>query len=109
MAGNTLTFTDAAFDADVINSEIPVLVDFWATWCPPCLKLGPTIDAIATEYLGKIKVGKVNTDENRNVATQYDIQSIPTLMLFKGGNVVQTIMGAQPKERITAMIDSSLV
>ena len=109
MAGNTLTFTDAAFDADVINSEIPVLVDFWATWCPPCLKLGPTIDAIATEYLGKIKVGKVNTDENRNVATQYDIQSIPTLMIFKGGKVVQTIIGGQPKERITAMIDSSLV
>ena len=109
MAGNTLVFTDAAFEAEVLNSDVPVLVDFWASWCQPCLRLTPTIDAIANDYLGRVKVGKVNTDENPKVSTQYGIQSIPTLMVFKGGQVVQTIQGAQPKERITAMIDSSLV
>lgn len=108
MAGNTQDFTDANFQNDVIGSDVPVLVDFWAPWCGPCRMLAPTVDAIATEYTGKIRVGKVNTDENPRVATQYGIQSIPTLMLFKGGNVVKTIMGAQPKERITQMIDSAL-
>ena len=108
MAGNTLEFNDAAFDADVLKSEVPVLVDFWAPWCQPCLRLTPTIEAIATDYLGRIKVGKVNTDENPKVSTQYGIQSIPTLVVFIGGKVVQTIQGAQPKERIAAMIDSSL-
>ena len=108
MAGNTLDFTDANFQTDVLSSEVPVLVDFWAPWCGPCRMLAPTVDAIATEYSGKIRVGKVNTDENPRVATSYGIQSIPTLMMFKGGQVVNTIMGAQPKERIKTMIDAAI-
>ncbi len=109
MAGNTLEFSDASFDADVLKSDVPVLVDFWAVWCQPCLRLAPTVEAVATDYLGRVKVGKVNIEENPKVANQYNIQSIPTLMVFKGGSVVQMIQGAHPKERITAMIDSALI
>jgi thioredoxin 1 len=89
MAGdNTLTFDDQAFDRDVLNSEVPVLVDFWAPWCGPCRAMSPTVDAIAAEYAGKIKVGKLNTDENQETAMRYRVASIPTLLLFKGGQVV---------------------
>lgn len=108
MAGNTLEFTDGNFSTEVLSSEVPVLVDFWAPWCGPCRMIAPTIDAIATEYAGKVKVGKVDTDQNPQIATQYQIQSIPTLLVFKGGKVVQTTMGAQPKERITAMLAAAL-
>ncbi|MFT4556917.1 MAG: thioredoxin 1 [Planctomycetaceae bacterium] len=103
-----LEFKDASFEADVLQSETPVLVDFWAPWCGPCRMLAPTVDAIAEEYEGKVKVGKVNTDENPQIATQHQINSIPTLMIFKGGEVVERLVGAIPKEKITEKLDAHL-
>ena len=103
-----LEFKDATFDEDVLQSETPVLVDFWAPWCGPCRMLAPTVDAIAEEYEGKVKVGKVNTDENPQIATQHQINSIPTLMIFKGGEVVERLVGAIPKEKITEKLDAHL-
>jgi thioredoxin 1 len=105
MAGdNTLNFTDTAFDQDVINSEVPVLVDFWAPWCGPCRAMAPTMDAIATEYAGKVKVGKLNTDDNPGTAMRYQIRGIPTLLLFKGGQVVEQRVGAMPKPEVVKML-----
>jgi thioredoxin 1 len=104
MAGNTIDFTDAAFDTDVINSETPVLVDFWAPWCGPCRAMAPTVDAVATEYAGQVKVGKLNTDENQQTAMRFGIRSIPTLLLFKGGKVVDQKVGAVPKPEVIKML-----
>jgi thioredoxin 1 len=106
MAGNTIDFTDSAFDQDVINSDTPVLVDFWAPWCGPCRAMAPTIDAIATEYAGKVKVGKINTDENQQTAMRFGIRSIPTLLLFKGGKVVDQKVGALPKPELVKMLSA---
>jgi thioredoxin 1 len=96
-----LEITDANFDAEVANSDQPVLVDFWAEWCQPCKMLGPTIDALAQEYQGKVKVGKVDTDSNRDTAIKFQIQAIPTVILFQDGKPVKTWQGVQPKKAFT--------
>ena len=103
-----LEFKDASFEEDVLKSETPVLVDFWAPWCGPCRMLAPTIDAISEEYDGRVKVGKVNTDENPQISTQHQVNSIPTLMIFKGGEIVERLVGAIPKEKITEKLDAHL-
>ncbi|MGQ9634830.1 MAG: thioredoxin [Bryobacteraceae bacterium] len=109
MAGpNTLTFSDATFDQEVLNSPLPVLVDFWAEWCGPCRMMEPTIDAIATDYMGRVKVGKLNVDENGNTAMRYGIRGIPTLLLFKGGKVVDQRVGAIGKSEVQRMLDAHL-
>jgi thioredoxin 1 len=109
MAGqNTLTFTDASFDTEVLKSDKPVLVDFWAEWCGPCRMMAPTIDAIADEYAGRVKVGKLNVDENGAAAMRYGIRGIPTLLLFKNGNVVEQRVGAIGKTDVQRMIDPHL-
>ena len=106
---HTLNFTDGGFDQEVLNSDVPVLVDFWAPWCGPCKAMTPTIDALATEYAGKIKVGKMNTDEHPATPMRYQVRGIPTLLLFKGGKVVDQRVGAMPKPDVQKMIDPHLV
>jgi thioredoxin 1 len=109
MAGsNTLTFTDSAFDAEVLKSNVPVLVDFWAEWCGPCRQMTSTIDALATEFDGKAKIGKLNVDDNGQTAMRYNIRSIPTLLLFKGGQVVEQKIGAMGKGDVQKMIEAHI-
>ena len=96
--------SDASFDQDVLKSDVPVLVDFWAPWCGPCRMVAPIVDEIAKDFEGRIKVFKLNTDENPNVASQYGIRSIPTLMLFKDGQKVDTVVGAVPKTTLSSTI-----
>ena len=105
---NVQNFTDANFDRDVLQSDIPVLVDFWATWCAPCKAIAPTIDAIAEEYAGKIKVGKVNVDDNPATPGKYGVRGIPTLILFKDGKVLDQVVGAVPKSQLDALIAKAL-
>ena len=107
MAGqNTLAFTDASFDQEVLRSEVPVLVDFWAEWCGPCRMMAPTIDVVANDYAGKIKVGKVDVDSNGDTAQRYNIRGIPTLLLFKGGRVVEQRVGAIGKSEVEKLLDA---
>jgi thioredoxin 1 len=107
MAGeNTVTFTDASFDTEVLNSEVPVLVDFWARWCGPCKMMAPTVDAIAGDYAGKVKVGKLDVDENGGTAMRYNVRGIPSLLLFKGGRVVDQRVGAIGKSDVQKMLDA---
>jgi thioredoxin 1 len=107
MAGNNvLTFNDAAFDSDVLKAPEPVLVDFWAEWCGPCRMMAPTIDVIAQEYAGKAKVGKLNVDDNGQTAMRYNVRGIPTLLLFKGGKVVDQRVGAVGKEEVKKMLNA---
>ena len=100
-----ITITSENFEAEVLKSDIPVLVDFWATWCGPCQMIGPVVSEIAEEYAGKIKVGKVNVDEQMALAMQYQVASIPTLILFKNGEVAKRTMGAQPKENLIKLFE----
>jgi thioredoxin 1 len=105
MAGqNVLTFSDATFDAEVLKSEVPVLVDFWAEWCGPCRLMAPTVDQIAGEYAGRLKVGKVDVDSNGGTAMRYEIRGIPTLLLFKDGRVVDVRVGAVGKSEVVKML-----
>ncbi|NJK28695.1 MAG: thioredoxin [Acaryochloris sp. RU_4_1] len=100
--------TDATFKEEVIDSDVPVLVDFWAPWCGPCRMVAPIVDEISEQYKGQIKVVKINTDENPNVASQYGIRSIPTLMVFKGGQRVDMVVGAVPKTTLATTLDKYL-
>src|ERR1043165_1513105 len=100
-SANVREFTDANFDAEVLKSPTPVLVDFWAEWCMPCRLLPPTIDAVADEFAGKVKVGKVDTDSNRNIAVKYAINAIPTVILFKGGQVAKKFVGLTNKDDLS--------
>ncbi len=100
--------TDASFKDDVLDSELPVLVDFWAPWCGPCRMVAPVVDEIAQQYIGKVKVVKLNTDDNPNTASQYGIRSIPTLMIFKGGQRVDMVVGAVPKTTLASTLEKYL-
>ena len=108
MNKDVLVLTDDNWKKEVGESGIPVLVDFWAEWCPPCRMIAPSIDALATTYSGRVKVGKLNVDENPIVAQDFGIRSIPTLLVFKGGKVADQQIGAVPQTRIAAMLDQQL-
>ena len=98
--GDILEVSDENFESVIVNSEIPSMVDFWAEWCGPCKKVGPVVEELAKEYEGKIKIAKMDVDSNRQTPAKFGIRNIPTLILFKGGEVVNTIVGAQPKTSI---------
>ena len=102
----TIVLNDDNFESEVLNSEIPVLVDFWAEWCGPCRALAPVIEEIAEDYGSELKVGKLNVDENPGAPSAYDVRSIPTLIVFKDGAVLDRIVGALPKNLITDLVDS---
>jgi thioredoxin 1 len=108
MAGNVVEVSDAEFESSIIQSDKPALVDFWAEWCQPCKMLAPTVEEIAGEYTDKVKVAKVNVDDNPATATKFGIRGIPTLLLFKEGKVVQQMVGVKPKGDITKAIDEIL-
>ncbi len=99
-----ITINKSNFESEVIKSEVPVLLDFWAVWCPPCRMLAPVVEEIAQEYEGKVKVGKVNVDEEPELAAMFRVENIPTVVVMKDGKVADTSVGYQPKERITAML-----
>ena len=106
MAGpDTLEFTDDSFDSVVLDADVPVLVDFWAEWCAPCKALGPVIDELATEYGGKIKVGKVDTDANRETAVRFQVSAIPTVILFNNGEIVEKFIGLRSKKDFRSALD----
>lgn len=108
MSQSVKAVTDASFDADVLKSDLPVLVDFWAEWCGPCKMIGPIVEEIANEYQGRLVVGKLNVDENPGVPAKHGIRGIPTLIIFKNGAVVAQKVGAAAKSQLTAWIDSNL-
>lgn len=104
MAANIVNATDTSFDADVIKSDVPVLVDFWATWCVPCKAIAPTLEAIANDQAGKVKVVKVDIDNNPSIAMKYGVRSIPTVLMFKGGQVVGQQVGAANRRTYDALV-----
>ncbi|MDD2805941.1 MAG: thioredoxin [Elusimicrobiales bacterium] len=105
---NEIQLTDANFEAEVVKSDKPVLVDFWAPWCGPCRMIGPVIEQLAAEYAGKVKVCKLNTDEAQDTAGKYQISAIPTILLFKDGQVKHQLVGLQPKEELKKYLDELL-
>ena len=105
MADNVIEFSDDNFESEVLKADIPVLVDFWAEWCGPCKALAPTVTNLADEYKDKVKVGKVNVDLNGHTATNYGVRSIPTLLIFQNGTIVNQIVGNVPKESITKLLN----
>lgn len=105
-SANVQNFTDANFEADVLKSPVPVLVDFWAEWCMPCRMLTPTIEALGEQFAGKVKIGKVDTDANRQISVKYGITAIPTIILFKGGEVAKKFVGLTRKEDLAAALTS---
>ncbi len=104
-----ITFTDQNFEQEVLQSDQPVLVDFWAVWCQPCKIVDPIIHELSHDYEGKIKVGKLNVDENQQVSMNYNVMSIPTIMIFKGGQPIKSVVGAQSKENFKRAIDEALI
>jgi thioredoxin 1 len=105
---NVTQFTDANFEQEVLKSSVPVLVDFWAEWCQPCLRLAPTIDKLAADYANRIKVGKLDTDANHGTASKYAISAIPTVLLFKGGQVTQKFVGLKQERDFREAMDKAL-
>lgn len=106
--GKALTFTDDSFEQDVLNSDKPVLVDFWAEWCGPCRMVGPVVEELAGEYEGKARIGKVDVDNNPQTSAKYGIRSIPSLLIFKDGEVVDQIVGAVPKAQLKKQLEAQL-
>jgi thioredoxin 1 len=108
MSENTIEITDATFEEEVVKSTLPVLIDFWAVWCVPCKMIAPAVDQIAAEYKEKLKVGKMDVDKSPKTPGKFGVRGIPTLLLFKGGQLKETIVGVTPKDRIVAAISKHL-
>jgi len=108
MAGKIVEITDSTFEQEVLQSEVPVLVDFWAPWCGPCRAIAPVVDELANEYADKLKVAKCNVDDNPKTPSRYGIRAIPTLIIFKGGNVSEQITGAVAKSQIAAAVEKAM-
>src|ERR1700693_2463494 len=106
--GNIQAVTDSEFESAVLKSEIPVLIDFWATWCGPCRMIAPIVEELAIEYAGKAKIGKVDVDENQQIAIKFGVRSIPTLLIFKEGKLHDTIIGAVPKSQIVSKLNAAI-
>jgi len=107
-SSDVVTLQDATFDKEVLKSDVPVLVDFWAVWCGPCKVIAPAVDELAAQYKGKVKIAKMDVDQHQQIPQQFGIRSIPTLLLFKGGRVVDTIIGAVPKAKLEESLKKAL-